>query len=278
MTVALLALLVAGGSFCAGLLGALTGLGGGIIVVPMLTLLFGVDLHYAIGASLVSVIATSSGAAAAYVREGYTNVRVGILLEVATTIGALIGAALAGVIPTAALGVLFGVVLLYTAYRSSKPREEHETERVGDSWSQRLRLDSTYPGAHGLESYAVRRVPVGFSMMFVAGILSALLGIGSGVVKVVAMDQAMRLPFKVSTTTSNFMIGVTAAASAGVYLHRGYIEPALAFPVMLGVLGGAMFGARLLGRTNTDLLRRLFTGVVVVLALQMLYKGLRGAL
>jgi uncharacterized protein len=278
VTVALLALLVAGGSFCAGMLGALTGLGGGIIVVPMLTLLFGVDLRYAIGASLVSIIATSSGAAAAYVREGFTNVRVGILLEVATTIGALIGAALSGVIPTAALGVLFGVVLLYTAYRSAKPRESHALAAVPDRWSKRLRLDSNYPTADGLRAYSVRGVPAGFSLMFVAGVLSALLGIGSGVVKVVAMDQLMRLPFKVSTTTSNFMIGVTAAASAGVYLHRGYIEPVLAFPVMIGVLGGAMVGARLLGRANTELLRKLFTGVVVVMAVQMLYKGLRGAL
>ena len=278
MTVALLALLVAAGSFCAGMLGALTGLGGGIIVVPMLTLLFGVDLRYAIGASLVSVIATSSGAAAAYVREGFTNVRVGILLEVATTIGALIGAALAGIIPTAALGVLFGLVLLYTAYRSAKPREEPAPETAHDRVSAWLRLDSDYPTAAGLRQYSVRRVPAGFSLMFVAGALSALLGIGSGVVKVVAMDQLMRLPFKVSTTTSNFMIGVTAAASAGIYLHRGYIEPALAFPVMIGVLGGAMVGARLLGSANTALLRKLFTGVVVVMALQMLYKGLRGAL
>ena len=278
MTVALLALLVAGGSFCAGMLGALTGLGGGIIVVPMLTLLFGVDLRYAIGASLVSIIATSSGAAAAYVREGFTNVRIGILLEVATTIGALIGAALSGVIPTAALGVLFGVVLLYTAYRSAKPREEHELVTVPDRLSARLRLDSDYPTANGLRAYSVRRAPAGFSLMFVAGVLSALLGIGSGVVKVVAMDQVMRLPFKVSTTTSNFMIGVTAAASAGIYLLRGYIEPALAFPVMIGVLGGAMVGARLLGSANTELLRKLFTAVVVVMALQMLYKGLRGAL
>jgi uncharacterized membrane protein YfcA len=142
----------------------------------------------------------------------------------------------------------------------------------------RLRLDSSYPTAGGWRAYSVRRVPAGFSLMFVAGVLSALLGIGSGVVKVVAMDQLMRLPFKVSTTTSNFMIGVTAAASAGVYLHRGYIEPVLAFPVMIGVLGGAMVGARLLGSANTDVLRKLFTGVVVVMALQMLYKGLRGAL
>jgi uncharacterized membrane protein YfcA len=266
------------GSFGAGLLGALTGLGGGLVVVPMMTLLFHVDLRYAIGASLVSVIATSSGAAAAYVREGFTNVRVGIFLEVATTVGALTGAVLAGFIPTSALAVLFGLVLLYTAYRSLRAPEEHSTGLPSDPLAVRLRLDSTYPTAAGVRAYSVQGVKKGFALMFVAGILSALLGIGSGIVKVLAMDHTMKLPFKVSTTTSNFMIGVTAAASAGVYLHRGYIEPALAFPVMLGVLGGALLGARILSGARTLWLRRIFTTVVVVLALEMLYKGLRGGL
>jgi uncharacterized protein len=278
MTAIAFTLLVAGGSFCAGLLGALTGLGGGIVVVPMLTLLFHVDLRYAIGASLVSVIATSSGAAAAYVREGFTNVRVGIVLEVATTIGALVGAALAGVTPTSFLAVLFGVILLFTAIRSMRPLHEHALLTTPDKWSARLRLDSTYPTAAGKQPYSVQRVPAGFALMFVAGVLSALLGIGSGIVKVLAMDQMMRLPFKVSTTTSNFMIGVTAAASAGVYLHRGYIDPTVAFPVMLGVLGGALLGARILSVANTILLRQIFTGVVVVMAAEMLYKGITGAL
>jgi len=278
MTILALAAFIAGGSFCAGLLGALTGLGGGIVVVPMLTLLFHVDLRYAVGASLVSVIATSSGAAAAYVREGYTNVRVGILLEVATTVGALIGAALSGIIPTSALAILFGVVLLFTAIRSLRPRAEHAVLTTPDKWSRRFRLDSDYPAPAGKQAYSVQKVPGGFSLMFFAGILSALLGIGSGVIKVLAMDQLMQLPFKVSTTTSNFMIGVTAAASAGVYLHRGWIDPTLAFPVMLGVLAGALLGARILGTANTKLLRRLFTVVVVVMAFQMLYKGFRGSI
>ena len=278
MTTLAFALLIVAGSFAAGLLGALTGLGGGIIVVPMLTLLFHVNLHYAIGASLVSVIATSSGAAAAYVREGYTNVRVGILLEVATTIGALVGAVLAGIIPTSALAILFGVVLLYTAYRSMQPRPEHAILTIPHKWSVRLRLDSTYPTPEGLQHYSVDRVPHGFVIMWFAGILSALLGIGSGLVKVLAMDQMMRLPFKVSTTTSNFMIGVTAAASAGVYLHKGYIDPTIAFPVMLGVLVGALLGARILGTANTTRLRQLFTVVVVVMALEMLYKGATGGI
>ena len=278
MSISLLALFLALGSFGAGLLGALTGLGGGLVVVPMMTLLFHIDLRYAIGASLVSVIATSSGAAAAYVREGFTNVRVGIFLEVATTVGALSGAALAGFIPTSALAVLFGLVLLYTAYRSLRAPEEHPTDLPSDPLALRLRLNSTYPTAAGIRAYSVQGVKKGFALMFVAGVLSALLGIGSGIVKVLAMDHTMKLPFKVSTTTSNFMIGVTAAASAGVYLHRGYIEPALAFPVMLGVLAGALLGARILAGAKTLWLRRIFTTVVVVLALEMLYKGLSGGL
>lgn len=275
MTLLALAVWVTLGSFAAGTLGALTGLGGGIIVVPMLTLLFDVDLRYAIGASLVSIIATSSGAAAAYVREGFTNVRVGIFLEVATTIGALIGAALAGIIPANALAVLFGLVLLFTAWRSLQAREEHLAD-APHPWAVRLRLNSTYPTPAGMQPYLVQGPPTGFIVMIVAGVLSALLGIGSGVVKVLAMDRAMKLPFKVSTTTSNFMIGVTAAASSGVYLRRGWIEPAIAFPVMLGVLGGAMVGARILTVANPRWLRMLFIGVVLVMAAQMLLKGFTG--
>jgi Predicted permeases len=278
VSILLLASLLAVGAFGAGLLGALTGLGGGLVVVPMLTIVFHVDLRYAIGASLISVIATSSGASAAYVREGYTNVRVGIFLEVATTVGALLGATIATFIPTSALAVLFGLVLLYTAYRSFQGHEEHSIDLAPDPLAVRLRLNSTYPTATGMQAYSVHGVKAGFGLMFGAGILSALLGIGSGVVKVLAMDRTMKLPFKVSTTTSNFMIGVTAAASAGVYLHRGYIEPVLAFPVMLGVLAGALLGARILATAKTMWLRKLFTAVVIVLALEMLYKGIRGGL
>lgn len=267
---------VAAGSLAAGLLGSLTGLGGGVVIVPLLTLGLHVDIRYAVGASLVSVIATSSGAAAAYVREGYTNIRVGMVLEVATVTGALTGAVIAGLVSTDVIAVVFALVLLFTAFRSLQPRAEHVTAEVADKWAARLRLDSTYPTPHGMQPYSVERVPVGFSLMYGAGVLSGLLGIGSGVVKVLAMDQAMRLPFKVSTTTSNFMIGVTAAASAGVYLNRGYIDPGVAVPVMLGVLVGALTGARLLPRVNTRGLRILFSAVIIVIALQMLYNGLRG--
>lgn len=276
MSILLFTALVAVGSLAAGLLGALTGLGGGIVIVPMLTVLFHVDIRYAIGASLVSVIATSSGAAAAYVKEGYTNVRVGMLLEVATVVGALVGAYIAGKVPTSAIAVVFGLVLLYSAYRSARPPAEHVATAGSHPLAVRLRLDSTYPTPHGLQPYSVQAVPTGFAVMLAAGVLSGLLGIGSGALKVLAMDQVMRLPFKVSTTTSNFMIGVTGAASAGVYLHRGYIDPGLALPVMLGVLAGALGGAQILSGAKPAALRWLFGSVVVVLALEMLYKGLTG--
>ncbi len=278
VSVLILTLLIGLGSFAAGVLGALTGLGGGLVIVPLLTLVFGVDIRYAIGASLVSVIATSSGAAAAFVREGYTNIRIGMVLEIATTVGALVGAFVAALVAPSAIAIVFGLVLLYSAYRSTRPRVEHVTTGPPDRWAARLRLNGTYPTPEGRQAYSVQGVPTGFSLMFVAGILSGLLGIGSGVVKVLAMDQAMHLPFKVSTTTSNFMIGVTAAASAGIYLSRGYIDPGLAMPVMLGVLAGAMLGARILAGAHTSVLRRIFNVVVVVMAIEMLYKGITGSL
>ncbi len=263
-------------SALAGFLGALTGLGGGVVVTPVLTLLLGVDLRYAIGATLVSVIATSSGAAAAYVREGLSNIRIGMFLEIATTTGALCGAFLATRIPTSALAVIFGLVLLYSAAVSSRPRHERAGNERSDPLAARLRLNGTYPTAEGLKSYKVSGVKTGFSLMFVAGALSGLLGIGSGALKVIAMDQAMRIPFKVSTTTSTFMIGVTAAASAGVYLNRGYIDPGLAMPVMLGVLSGSLVGARWLMGARTRMLRLVFGVVVGLLALEMIYSGLTG--
>jgi uncharacterized membrane protein YfcA len=265
------------GSLLAGLLGSLTGLGGGVVLVPLLTLLFKVDIRYAIGASLVSVIATSSGAAAAYVKEGFSNIRIGMFLEIATTLGALAGAFLAAVVPTSALAVIFGLVLIYSAYVSRKPRPRHERNLPPDWLATRLRLNGSFPDPEeGIRFYNVQRVPASFSLMFGAGALSGLLGIGSGAVKVVAMDQAMKIPFKVSTTTSNFMIGVTAAASAGVYLSRGYIDPGLAMPVMLGVLAGSLIGTRILMKVETKSLRLIFSLVIVLLGLEMLYKGLAG--
>ena len=188
-------------SAVAGLLGALTGLGGGVVVTPALTLLLGVDIRYAIGASLVSVIATSSGAAAAYVREGYSNIRIGMFLEIATTIGAVVGAYLATRTPTAILGIIFGVVLLHSAWMSTRGRPR-DTSGKEDPLARRFKLNGSYPGEHGKKSYQVTHVQAGFSLMFGAGTLSGLLGIGSGALKVIAMDQIMRIPFKVSTTTA----------------------------------------------------------------------------
>jgi len=271
--------LIAAGSFAAGLLGSLTGLGGGVVVVPLLTLCFGVDIRYAIGASLISVIGTSSGAAAAYVKEGFSNIRIGMFLEIATTLGALLGAFLALHIPTAAIAFVFGLTLLYSAYTSAQPRMEAVAgSRQPDPLATKLRLNGSFPGPNGPQPYCVYRVPAGFGLMFGAGTLSGLLGIGSGAVKVLAMDQAMRIPFKVSTTTSNFMIGVTAAASAGVYLSRGYIDPGLAMPVMLSVLVGALVGSRILARAKVQVLRYVFSGVVVLLGIEMIYNALRGKL
>lgn len=269
-------ILVWAGSVVAGLLGALTGLGGGVVLIPLLTLFFKVDIRYAVGASLVSVIATSSGAAAAYVKEGISNIRIGMFLEIATTLGALLGAWLAALIPTTAIAIIFGAVLLYSAYLAAQPRRKLPEDAVPDPLATRLRLNGSFPTPEGERSYYVRRVPTGFSLMFGAGTLSGLLGIGSGAVKVLAMDQAMRIPFKVSTTTSNFMIGVTAAASAGVYLNRGYIDPGLAMPVMLGVLVGSLVGTRLLVKVETNWLRIVFSAVIAALGLQMIYNGLAG--
>lgn len=269
-------LLVCGCSLVAGLVGALTGLGGGVVLVPLLTLLFKVDIRYAVGASLVSVIATSSGAAAAYVKEGFSNIRIGMFLEIATTLGALLGAHLAARVSTHAIAIVFGVMLLFSAYFSRKPRSQAERALAPDPLATRLRLNGSFPDSGGLRSYNVQHVPAGWSIMFGAGALSGLLGIGSGAMKVLAMDQAMKIPFKVSTTTSNFMIGVTAAASAGVYLHRGYIDPGLAMPVMLGVLAGSLLGAKLLIKAETKWLRWGFSAVIVLLAIEMLYSGLSG--
>lgn len=276
LTVWLFSVLVFAGSFAAGLLGALTGLGGGVVLIPLLTLVFHVDLRYAIGASLISVIATSSGAAAAYVREGYSSVRIGMFLEVATTLGALFGAFLATRVPTRALAIIFGLVLIYSAWLS-RSQKSHKAPEVENPWSDRLRLSGAYPERPGvLCTYRVDRIAGGWAMMFGAGTLSGLLGIGSGAVKVLAMDRIMRIPFKVSTTTSNFMIGVTAAASAGIYLARGYVSPGLAFPVMLGVLAGSLLGAKVLVRARVGALRTVFAVVILGLGVEMIVNGWRG--
>ncbi len=260
----------------AGIFGALLGLGGGVILVPVLTLVLGIDIHYAIGASIVSVIATSSGAAAAYLRDGVTNIRVGMFLEIATTTGAIVGAFVAGYIGGPGLFVIFGIVLLYSAYAMFRRRDaELPTGVEMGPLANFLHLGSSYydTALNQQVTYNVRGARYGLPLMFVAGAASGLLGIGSGVLKVPAMDIAMKLPMKVSTATSNLMIGVTAAASAGVYFVRGDVNPFIAAPVAMGVLIGATIGTRIMMRTRSSLLRRVFIVVLVFVALQMLVKG-----
>jgi len=278
MTVLLFTALVLLVSVLAGFVGSLTGLGGGVVIVPALALLFGVDIRYAIGASLVSVIATSSGAASAYVREGVANVRIGMLLEIATTIGALCGAFIAARISSEAIAIVFGAVLAHSAYESFFSTEHVDAASTPDRLATRLKLNGEDPTSDPPRRYFVRNVPAGFGLMFGAGGLSGLLGIGSGALKVIAMDRVMKIPFKVSTTTSNFMIGVTAAASASVYLGRGYIHPVVAMPVMIGVLAGAMVGSRVLVGASVSVLRKVFAIVIAIVAVEMIYSGLTGRL
>jgi len=263
-------------SFFAGILGALTGLGGGVVIIPVLVLLFNIDIHYAMGASLISVIATSSGTAAAYLREGFTNLRIGMFLEVAAVIGAFIGALLIAYVSQTFLAILFSLILFFSAWLTIKRKEEEEIYTASHPWAMKLQLNGDYPYQNQQMAYHVQHVRTGFLLMGVAGLFSGLLGIGSGALKVLAMDQAMRLPYRVSTTTSNFMIGITAAVSAGIYFSHGYIYPPIAFPVLIGVIAGALLGARLLTKIHVRWLRIIFSVVICLMGAQMLYKALTG--
>lgn len=262
------------GSLFAGLLGALSGLGGGIVIVPLLVLGLGVNIHYAIGTSLIAVIATSTASSCAYVREGFANVRIGILLETATTVGAIAGVALATRMPASILSLIFGAFLLYCAFSSFYQSQQQAKNFASDKLSLKLKLNSSYPTENGFKAYPVHRVSLGYVIMLIAGTLSGILGIGSGALKVLALDQVMGLPFKVSTTTSNFMIGVTAAASAGLYLKLGYIDPVLTMPVVLGVTGGSFIGARLLPHMATKALRQLFASIIMIIGLQLIWEAI----
>ena len=275
MSVLVFTLILLLGAYAAGLLGSLTGLGGGVIVIPLLTLAFGIDFHYAIGAALVASIATSSGSASAYVKEGMTNIRLGMFLEIATSVGAVLGAVIALWMPTNAIAVIFGVVLFFTAVMQNRQKVDHVGVK-GSALAMKLKLFGNYPTKEGVQNYELTNVPGGFLIMVAAGALSGLLGIGSGVLKVLAMDSCMKVPFKVSTTTSNFMIGVTAVTSAVVYLQRGYIEPGIAFPIMVGVLGGALTGAKLLKHLDVRLLRKIFAIAILLVAVNMISNGLMG--
>ena len=278
MSVLLFTLIVLAGAFLAGLIGSLTGLGGGVIIIPLLTLVLGVDIHYAIGASIISVIATSSGSAAAYVREGITNVRIGMFLEIATTVSAVIGAVITVFIDPNYIAIIFGAILLFSSAMMIRKKVDRSDNDTSGRLAIFFKLNGSYPTGSGIKKYAVHNVAGGFFMMFIAGIVSGLLGIGSGALKVIAMDNIMRIPFKVSTTTSNFMMGVTAAASAVVYLHRGQIDPGIAMPVAVGVLLGATIGSKILMRVKADRLKVVFAAVVTFLALQMIYNGYMGRL
>jgi uncharacterized membrane protein YfcA len=264
-------------SVAAGTVGAVLGLGGGILLVPILTLFFGVDIHYAMGASIISVIATSSGAAASYLRTGLSNVRIGLFLVMATVSGALLGAALSGVAPVRWLELILGLALGYSAFTTIKQINVELHEDVPRDWlAMRFGLEGVYYDRllDREVKYRATHVRRGFVAMFAAGILSGLLGIGSGAFKVLAMDYFMRLPMKVSTATSNFMIGLTAAAGAGVYFARGDIHPLIVAPVAIGVLGGAYLGTALMARMKNATVRKVFLPIVIYLALSMLLRGL----
>lgn len=253
-------------------LGGALGMASGIFIVPILTMVAGVDIHVAIGASIVSVIACSCGSAAPFLRERLTNVRLAIVLETATTLGAASGVLLFGVVPVPVLYATFAVVLLVSAWQMLARRRVAVVPADGrppQGWARRL--DADYPDRMlGRDvAYRVERLPVGLGLMYGAGLLSALLGIGSGVLKIPAMDTALRLPLKVSSATSNFMIGVTAAASAGAYFMRGVIAPDIAGPVILGSVVGAFLGARLLMFVSAKMLRLVFVVVLIGLAIQM---------
>ncbi len=262
------------GAVAAGLLGSLTGLGGGVVIIPLLTLGFGVPMHYAIGASLISVIGTSSGSAVAFVKEGFTNVRIGMFLEIATTTGAIIGALISGILNPNTIGIIFASILIMTVVLNLRKKPDHQEPLIEGSLEHKLQLFGTFPDKGVVKAYSARNTVSGFFMMVFAGIMSGLLGIGSGALKVLAMDNMMKLPFKVSTTTSNFMIGVTAVASSLIYFQRGEIIPVIVAPVLIGVVLGSFIGSKTLIISQTKKLKLVFAVVVGILSIYMMYNGI----
>ena len=271
-------LILAGVGLFAGIFGAIFGIGGGMIVTPIMTIALGLDIKYAIGASVISVIATSSGASIAYLKDDMLNLRVAMFLEIATTVGAILGAILTGVLPAKVLYVLFGMLLIFSSWnmlhklRTSKKDAE---DTVPDELSEKLKLNSTYYDQANKKQvdYKVSNVPGGFSMMFGAGLASGLLGVGSGAFKVIAMDTIMKMPLKPSSATSNLMMSVTAAASATVYFFNGSIKPEIAAPLAIGILLGATIGSRIMQHLQATLLRKIFIPVLFLIGLQMFLKG-----
>ncbi|WP_125706542.1 sulfite exporter TauE/SafE family protein [Lacticaseibacillus daqingensis] len=271
-------LLLMGVGVFAGILGALLGLGGGIIITPVLTLIMGLPIQYAIAASVIAVIATSSGATIAYLKDEMLNLRVAMFLEIATTIGAVLGAVVTGLVNAQVLFVLFGALLLFSVYnmiRKMRRGPERAKNAVPDAAAAKLRLNGAYfdQNTQTEVNYQVTNVPGGFAMMFGAGLASGLLGIGSGAFKVLAMDTIMKMPLKPSTATSNLMMGVTGAASATVYFFNGNLQPVIAAPIAIGILVGATLGSRLMQRLPTKVLRLIFIPVITYMSLQMLLKG-----
>ena len=262
------------GAVAAGLLGSLTGLGGGVVIIPLLTLGFGVPMHYAIGASLISVIGTSSGSAVAFVKEGFTNVRIGMFLEIATTTGAIIGALISGILNPNTIGIIFASILIMTVVLNLRKKPDHQEPLIEGSLEHKLQLFGTFPDKGVVKAYSARNTVSGFFMMVFAGIMSGLLGIGSGALKVLAMDNMMKLHFKVSTTTSNFMIGVTAVASSLIYFQRGEIIPVIVAPVLIGVVLGSFIGSKTLIVSQTKKLKVVFAVVVGILSIYMMYNGI----
>ena len=262
-------------SIVAGFWGAILGIGGGMIAVPFLTLVLGIDIRYAIAASLISIVATSSGAAASFLRDHLTNLRVAVLLEIGTVGGAITGFLISSYVQGRVLYFVFAAFLLFSTYTMLRRREEILATE-DHPWSRQLNLGATYPAEDGTSrAYKVAAVPQGMFYMYFAGILSAMLGIGSGALKVLAMDGAMKLPIKVSSATSNFMIGVTAAASAGAYLVKGDIRAEIAAPVAVGIIVGSWLGARAMVKMKAKSIRLLFVILLVLVAIQMLVKGVQ---
>lgn len=260
----------------AGFAGALSGLGGGAFLVPALVILIGLPMQAAVGASLLAVVATSAGASVAFVRDGWTNLRVAIVLECATVTGAIAGAWLAGMVSPAFLEALFALVMLQSAYFSMRKRD-FDVLPASDRLCERLELGGEFPGDYGEPvPYGVSNLPGGSAIMVLAGVMSGLLGIGSGALKVIAMDQMMGLPLKVSSATSNFMIGVTAGAGALVFLSRGDVVPMVAAPVALGVTAGAIAGSKLLPYANVRWLRAGFALILVLVAAEMGWRAFGG--
>jgi len=274
LDIQLLTLILFTGAICAGLLGSLTGLGGGVIIIPLLTLGLGFDMRFAVGSALVTSIATSSGAATAYLREKVTNIRIGMFLEIGTTVGAVVGALVAMYLPVNVIMLIYGIVLVFSAVMTVRKKNTDGNTSPADPLAVRMKLNGSFPAKQGTKNYNVHNVAGGFSLMWIAGVLSGILGIGSGALKVLAMDTVMKIPFKVSTTTSNFMVGVTAAASAVIYLQRGYIDPVLAMPIVPGVLLGSFIGSKILMKVNTKILRIIFAILLAFLAMQMIYRSL----